>query len=95
MSVEDCPDCRKLQSECETLAQELETSRDGERLLQQALIALVSNQMRRVEPDPRAPKPVYVPAAVPQRRPINRVVGYCAICDREHDVDRDPDRCRP
>ena len=71
MSIDDCPDCRKLQSECEALERELAIARGDWR---------TALNVR----DPRAPKPVLVPAAVPPRKDPSDRERYCAICDRVH-----------
>lgn len=80
MSVEDCPDCRKLQSECEALERELATAR-AERDELRFRLSKVQERLR--EPDPRAPVPTYIPAAVPEERPPALDVD-CPICFRPH-----------
>lgn len=76
MSIEDCPDCRKLQSECEALERELAVARTERQSLADALFRLRPT-------DPRAPLPTYIPAAVPEAKP-RHADKYCAICDRLH-----------
>ena len=90
MSIEDCPDCRKLQSECEALERELATAQSLGRAFRAACrqAERERDELRRrhyLIPDPRAPKPVYVPAAVPAAQPRKHVDCYCEICDREHE----------
>lgn len=82
MSVDDCPDCRKLQSECEALERELAGTREDLDHMARLYLRLA------IRPDPRAPKPVYVPAAVPPAQRRRRFVhAHCPVCDREHDCE--------